>query len=236
MQYFANSRHPATPSSTGRAGSSRNIPRTSDIDFDEVPSPRPRNSIRKSMSHTSGPGPSSLSKSVRARDLNSDSDPPNNDYGGMDNSVFDDASPQRGGSGGRTAHQETSFTLMDQDDDDDEGDQQNGHEEGDEEEEQSPPPLRRNKGKERALSEVPEEPGEGVEDNIAYGLEDVEQGASDDGDDVGEEEHPEPEPRRNKKAKFAVEEVKKPLGRPRGKSKKENRRESSESHLLRASD
>ncbi|KAF9462682.1 Mif2/CENP-C like-domain-containing protein [Collybia nuda] len=223
MQYFANSRHPATPSSLGRAGSSsRHIPRTSDVDFDEIPSPRPRGSARKSVGHTAGHGRSSLSRSVRARDLDSDSDPPDNDYGGMDNGGHDNASPQGGGSADRTTHHETSFTMMDQDDndddDDDDEDQQNGH---DGEEEPSPPPLRRGKGKERALSEVPEEPEEEVEDEIAQALDDIEQGASDD-DEAGEE-LPEPEPRRSKKAKFAVEEVKKSVGRSRGKSKKENR-------------
>jgi centromere protein C len=229
MQYFANSRHPATPSNSSRAGpSSRHMPRTSDVDFDKVPSPRPRGSIRKSVGHTSGLGPSNLSKSVRARDLNSDSDPLDNDYGGMDNNGLDDYSPQAGGSGGRSTHHETSFTMMDQDDDDDDDrDQHNGHGGDEEGDHQSPlpPPLRRDKGKERALSEVPEEVEEEVEDDIAQGLEEVEQVASDEDEEVGEEEHPEPEPRRSKKAKFAVEEVKQP-GRPRGKSKKENRRES----------
>jgi centromere protein C len=115
---------------------------------------------------------------------------------------------------------------MDQDDDDDEGEGgQGGHdEEQQEEDRQTPlPPLRRNKGKERAvLPDVPEE-DEDLEDEIAQGLQHVELQHYDD-DDGGreEEDRTEPEKRRNKKAKLANEETRKP-SRPRGKSKKENR-------------
>jgi hypothetical protein len=117
---------------------------------------------------------------------------------------------------------------MDQDGDDEEEGEggQGGHEDEQEEEDrQTPlPPLRRNKGKEKAvLPNVPEEE-EDVEDEIVQGMHEVEQQQYDDDDGGGEEEdYPEPESRRNKKAKFAKEEARK----PRGKSKKENRGKSS---------
>ncbi|RDB22191.1 Centromere protein 3 [Hypsizygus marmoreus] len=221
LQYFANSRQPVTPSNLSRNGSSsRPVARTSDVDFDQVPSPRPRGSIRKSVGH--GPGPSSLSRSIHARDLEQESDPPENDYDDLENGGYND---QAGGSPNQDSPQGTSFTQMDQDDDDDEQDDPVGQQEYDEpEQEPTPPPARRDKGKGRAtLSEVPEEPEDEVEDEIAKGLEDVQHQQYSDDDQADEEEHPEPEPRKVKKAKFAAEERHKPVGRPRGKSKKENR-------------
>jgi centromere protein C len=231
MQYFANTQRPSTPRRNG--SSSRPVTRTSDIDFDQVPSPRQHGSQRKSAS---GPGPSNLSKSLHARDLrqDQDSDPPDNDahdHGGMDdNGAFEDyGQPDDGSPPQDSPQHQTSFTQMDQDDDEDEGeDGQGGHDEERQQEEdrQTPlPPLRRNKGKERAvLPDVPEE-DEDVEDEIAQGLQHY------DDDGGGEEEdRTEPEKRQNKKAKLTNEEARKP-GRSRGKSKKENR---SKSLLLRS--
>ncbi|KAG5633159.1 hypothetical protein DXG03_008177, partial [Asterophora parasitica] len=81
---------------------------------------------------------------------------------------------------------------------------------------------RRDKGKGRALSDVAEEPESEIEDEIAKGLEDVQEHDYSD-DDVGapEEHHAEPSPKRTKKTKFA-EEPPKPMRRA-SKSKKENR-------------
>jgi hypothetical protein len=103
---------------------------------------------------------------------------------------------------------------MYQDDDDDEEDGVNGNEGHQEaEEEEETPPPKRNKGKNKAtLLEMPES---GAEDEIEQGLLEVERRHYDD-DDGEQEDYPEPDPRRNKKAKFAAE---KP-GRPRGKMKK----------------
>ncbi|KAF8237718.1 hypothetical protein L208DRAFT_1375521 [Tricholoma matsutake] len=231
MQYFANTQQPSTPRRT--SSSSRPVTRTSDIDFDQVPSPRPRGSSRKSVS---GPGPSNLSKSYHARDLqrDQDSDPPDNDaqdHGGMDdNDAFEDHGQPNGGPPPQDSPQhQTSFTQMDQDDNENEGEGgqgDGGHEQEEEEEEehQTPlPPLRRNKGKERAvLPDVPEEEEEGLEDEIARGMQDVEQQRYDDDDGGEEDDHAPPEPRQSKKAKVTNEDTKKP-GRPRAKSKKENR-------------
>lgn len=106
---------------------------------------------------------------------------------------------------------ETSFSQMDQEDDDDD-DVGVGAEAEIDETQQTPP--RRSKGKERALSEAPEERGE---ERMSDPLEDDRHDHYD--DDEEEEEHPEPEPR-GKKAKLASAASQ---GRPRGKSKKENR-------------
>jgi centromere protein C len=219
-QYFANTQQPSTPRRTGPL--SRPVSRSSDIDFDQVPSPRPP---RKSAS---GPGPSNLSKSLQARDLQQDSDPPDNDahdHGGMDdNGAFEDYGQPDGGSPQDSPLHQTSFTQMDKDDD---GDDDEGDDEGEEQQQQDdhqaqPPPARRNKGKERVvdvLPDVPEEEEEDLEEEIVQGMQDVEQQHD---DDDGEEDHIEPDPRRNKKAKVANEEARKPR-QPRGKSKKENR-------------
>lgn len=192
--------------------------RTSDIDFDEVPSPRPRGSVRKSMGHTSGSGPSRLSKSFNAVDMEEDSDP-------MDEG-FD--APENGNYGGspQESPQGTSFVQLDRDDDDNEPEEGDYQQEEEEELPEHETPSRASKGKARALSDVPEGDESEVEDEIAKGLENDGQRHSDEDEQVHEEDFPEPQPRKTKKAKFAQEEVKKPQGRPRGKSKKENRRES----------
>jgi centromere protein C len=142
----------------------------------------------------------------------------------MDNAFEDYGQPGGGSPPQDSPQHQTSFTQMDQDGDDEEeegNDGQGSHEEEQEQEKdrQTPlPPLGRNKGKQKAvLPDVPEEE-EDVEDGIAQGMHEVGQQQYDD-DGGGEEDYPEPELRRNKKAKLAKEEAR----RPRGKSKKENR-------------
>ncbi|KAG6853030.1 hypothetical protein C0991_007401 [Blastosporella zonata] len=200
-QFFANSKQLATPSSNRGGASSRAVARTSDINFDSIPSPR---SGRKST----GPGPSRLSNSFRGDDAQDDSDDDDNDPGHGYGGDYDD---QPGGSG---EHGGTSFQDMDQDDDE----QQEELEEEPEEEAQ-PTPSKRDKGKGRAtLPDVPEERDSEVEDEIAQALEDVRY--SD--DEVSVEEEPQPSPRRAKKAKIAEDPPK--ASRPKNaKVKKENR-------------
>jgi len=198
------------------------VTRTSDIDFDQVPSPRSQGAARKSTGYTSGPGPSRLSNSFHAQDLQRDSEEDDDDEDHEDARDYDD---QSGGSDEGDSPQGTSFMQMDQDDDDEEPEvDHNGVPDDEEpEEETPPPPARRVKGKGRAtLPEVPEERESEVEDEIAKGLEDVHHQQYSDDDGQNGDDYPEPSPRRTKKAKFADERSKSHT-RPLGKSKKENR-------------
>ncbi|KAG6905770.1 hypothetical protein DXG01_000837 [Tephrocybe rancida] len=201
-QYFANSRQLVTPTSNRNGSSSRTVARTSEIDFDHIPSPR---SARKSMGHT--PGPSRLSSSFRAAGPEDDSDDDENepaqDYG----QDYDD---QPGGSGEHDSPQGTSFREMDQDDD-----EQHDQPEEEPEDETPSPPTKRDKGKGRAtLPDVPEERESEVEDEIAQGLEDVRERTY-------SYDEPEPSPRRAKKAKIA-EDPPKASRTKNGRVKKEN--------------
>lgn len=117
--YFAHTRNPPSPS-TRRLGqsSSQPVPRTSDVDFDSVPSPR-RSKQSRVLRQSNGAGPSNLSKSIVAFD-DEEQD------GGVDDNGFDDydppgndISPDIHAASQRTPRR-TSFSAMDQDDDEDE--------------------------------------------------------------------------------------------------------------------
>ena len=190
MEFFTNSRIPAVPTTRNRVGSSSQVAtRSSAVDFDKVPSPRPRTSLaaskRHSMTNGTVPGPSNLSKStVPEPDTSPDHVQANesglgdsfNDYGPPD-------TPTR-----NSSPQHTSFLQMDQDDGDD-VDDEHGMEE-------SPVQTAKNrKGKERAKeSEQNLQEDHDVEEEIAQGLEEVELGNHSD-----EGEAPPP----NKKARTA---------------------------------
>ena len=139
-------RPPSTPTTAGRSRSSiRPVARTSDVDFDKIPSPRPLNSTQRS-SRNAGPGPSSLSKSIRARESTPD-DPQDDeeghydyqeddmgngfgDYGPQETPPDPDSSPKRGR--GRPK----SFSRIEEDDEEQD-------EEQEPEEEEDPGPGRR---------------------------------------------------------------------------------------------
>ncbi|KAG6887569.1 hypothetical protein C0992_011767 [Termitomyces sp. T32_za158] len=184
--------------------SSRAVARTSDIDFDHIPSPR---SSRKSAGSRS----SRLSISYVAPADRSDGNDNVPDYGyGGD---YDD---QPDSSGEQDAPQGASFREMDEDDDDDEQDPP------DEEPEETPPPYNHDKGKGRAaLSDVPEEHESDIEDEIAQSLEDIRQTYSDDEEPPPAEEL-EPSPPRAKKIKIA-EKSSETTRQRNGRTKKENR-------------
>ncbi|KAG6848207.1 hypothetical protein H0H93_002319 [Arthromyces matolae] len=207
-QYFANSRQPITPTPKRNASSSRSVARTSDVDFDRIPSPH---STRKST----GPGPSRLSTSFRADDVEDDDDDDDNEpdhgYGGDD---YDEAP---GGSDEQNISHAQSFKDMDMDVDDEEQREQSDEEEPEEEPQPTP---KRDKGKGRAtLSDVPEERESDVEDEIAMGLEDVaEERYSDD-----EQPEPDPSPRHKKKIKVLEDPPKPKQQRTTSRAKKENR-------------
>ncbi|EPQ57776.1 hypothetical protein GLOTRDRAFT_136648 [Gloeophyllum trabeum ATCC 11539] len=106
--YFTSARQTIAPSSIRRTGSSsRPVPHSSDVDFDTVPSPRPRTSSAapRRQSTANGPGPSALSRvSITREEVQYEedvdlppSDLPDYDYG-------------------------PSFAHLDQDDDDDDDD------------------------------------------------------------------------------------------------------------------
>lgn len=217
VHYFATARQPATPSGSYRAGSSsRPVTRTSDIDFDKVPSPRPRGSLRKSMGNGYDAGPSTLSQSMVHHDLFPPSDDDEDDMngGGMDDGFDDYGAKERGGSPEPTSPHETSFSQMDQDED-------NHEEQQPDEPPQTTSPVENGKRREMTPEEEQEDEPE-EEDHIAQGLEDIEQEPP---SDEGEEGHLEPQAEPpTKKAKFAEEGAKMKGKSQQGKMKKENRR------------
>ncbi|KAJ7579047.1 Mif2/CENP-C like-domain-containing protein [Mycena floridula] len=155
IQYLANSRKPTTPSRLSRVGSSsRPVARTSDVDFDRVPSPRPQ----RTPANGRAPSHSSLSKSYRNHQLSPEreSDPQNPDDfdGGIDDFAQDDSPKQ------------TSFMDMDRDDDEDDDELPVPP---------SPPSAKKGKGK-RPIEQLGDE-----ELDIVNGLNDIDdQQTSDD--------------------------------------------------------
>ncbi|KAK0211255.1 Mif2/CENP-C like-domain-containing protein [Desarmillaria ectypa] len=151
IHYIANTRKPATPSSSKRIGSSsRPVARVSDVDFDEVPSPRPQSS------RSNGRGRSRLSETVTARDL-ADEEP--EQYEHQDDSAMN---YDNFGQDEAPSPRQTSFMEMDRDDDDEQ--------QGDADD--VPPVVtsakKSKKGKQRVTLEEPEED---VEAGIAQELE-----------------------------------------------------------------
>ncbi|KAF8176019.1 Mif2/CENP-C like-domain-containing protein [Pholiota molesta] len=129
VHHLVNMRPPTTPTTAGRRKSSiRPVARTSDVDFDKIPSPRPLHSTQRS-SKNAGPGPSSLSHSVRAREVEPDSDSPNEDagdiygdYNNMDNGGFDDYAPDETRTPTQaSAQKKKSFGRIDEDVEESEG-------------------------------------------------------------------------------------------------------------------
>ncbi|PPQ76613.1 hypothetical protein CVT26_012739 [Gymnopilus dilepis] len=221
---LVNVRAPSTPVTAGRSRPSvRPVARTSGVDYDEIPSPRP--TVNSNHAARNGvAGPSSLRKSIRepSPDPASESDNEPADYGGedysMDQGGFDDNygpvedSPPRDNQSTPT---QANFSRIEEQED-----------EEDQEEDQEPTPRKNkpDKGKGRARQEE-EEPEEEVEAEIANGLEGVDQ-------EPGTEEESEQEPEQPTKKKFKVYEDKndkatqkkrEPKAQPAPRSKKENR-------------
>lgn len=210
MRYFANAQPPSTPSFQHRAGSSsRPVARSSDVNFDEIPSPR-RASSQKTAANAR-PGPSNLSHSVQAPDIDSDSDQDDGggyDDGGTNQHDFDDYGPQEAL---EATPRRTSFLQIDQEDVEDE--------DAEMEDEALPvaTPVKVNKGKQKvALDEEPVE--EEVEEEITRGLEDVQPESDQDMD-----EPPEPEPVKPPRKKVKLPDENMPQVKSKTGSKKENR-------------
>lgn len=236
FRQLVNIRPPSTPTTAGRHRSSiRPVARTSDVDFDQIPSPRPSSSQQRTARHGAGTaGPSSLRKSFAPpQDSPSASESDNEPAGDyttgnyddqMDQSGFDDYGPQESPDSQRTPRQsnysvQSNFSRIEEEEDEED------EEEQEEEPEQPPrqassspvpPPSRNDRGKKKApREETPQHLDEEVEDEIAKGLEDVEMGP-----DSAEESEPEPPV---KKAKQKVAPEKKPPPKTQTRSKKENR-------------
>ena len=150
--------------------------RTSDLDFDKIPSPRP-NTLSHKSARNGLAGPSSASKYTRVSQLepNSDSpDPGNQDYG-MGADPLEDYAPQENRYTSASPRRK-SFGGIEQEEDEDEG--------GQEEEEIPQESPSRDKGKRKAALH------EDVEDEIALELENVELGLDSDDDQEVEESRP----------------------------------------------
>ncbi|KAJ7154180.1 Mif2/CENP-C like-domain-containing protein [Mycena filopes] len=197
IQNYANTRLPNTP-----RGQQRPISRTSEVDFDRVPSPRTHSSARRST-----PGPSRLAPQQQQQDDDDD-----DDFGGGGNDTYD--AGDRGGDD-YGAHnpgdspRQLSFTEMDTRDDDDEED---------EEEQEEPPvssPKRGGKGKARAIDLE-------VEDEIARGMDDVDMNM--DMAPQSDEEDPPPPPKSPpKKAPAKTKPAPAPKSSSASSRRKENR-------------
>ena len=225
-------RPPSTPTTVGRSRSSnRPVARTSDVDFDKIPSPRPLSSTQRS-GQNARPGPSSLSKSIRARESTPDNA---QDEGGhydyqeddMGNGFGDyapqetppESSPKRGRGRPRSFNRiEEDNEEQDEEQDEEPDEEQEQEQEDDEDREKTPTQPKRDKGKNRAVREESREPSEGVEDEIAQGLEDVGLGPGSDEEEEDIDQEPEPPVK-----KARVESPKKPGRKTKSTSKKENR-------------
>jgi centromere protein C len=192
---------PAFSPAKSRRSSFRPVARTSDIDYDKIPSPRPNTSSRKSARNSIA-GPSSASKQRKSQpEPNSGSPDPGDQDNGMGPDPFDDYAPRENRSPGEVSPRRKSFGGIEQ--------------EEDEEEEEEPPqetPSRRDKGKRKAA--VYEEPDQDVEEEIAQELENV--GLEMDSDDDQEVEEPQPP------VKKTNTDVKNQKSQTQSKRKKEN--------------
>ncbi|KAI0950236.1 hypothetical protein AcV7_008770 [Taiwanofungus camphoratus] len=231
--YFQNARVTSIVSSVQRVGSSsRPVARTSDVDFDKVPSPRPSSafSSRKSSGRgRSPPGPSQLSQSTMAQDY----EDIQMDYGGMDEGrggldfeagfdSDDDDEPPVSSYQQQQSQQKrkdvlprrSSFMQIDQDDEDDE-------EQVEAEMGADGSPMAKVKGKLRVNGDLPHQD---MEEDFAQGLAEVDQEPMDedeeqlresDRNERSENNVVEKQRAKNKKARSENEGARKPRGRPR---------------------
>ncbi|KAF9532781.1 Mif2/CENP-C like-domain-containing protein [Crepidotus variabilis] len=228
VQQMVNHRPPVTPPSARRRSSVRPVARTSDVNFDDIPSPRP-NSAKRGSRHAAAQS-SNLSRSNRTREREPSLDSPNEggggdySYGGtndMDQSGFDDYDPPQNDPPSDPPG-ETSFSRMNEDED--EGDERRDEPQDEEEEEdQEKTPKasskQQDKGKAKATEKTPRgrrrDPSEdGVEDEIAQGMDEVDLEPDSDGE---QEERP------TKKSKVSPVKEKKVPRETESRKKKENR-------------
>ncbi|KAG1808562.1 Mif2/CENP-C like-domain-containing protein [Suillus variegatus] len=195
LAYLTNAPPIMAPNSARKPGSSRSVPRTSEIDFDEVPSPRMRAAPSRRESTVNSAGPSVLSKSFTVyndpREPGPASDPefePANqdfDYDPLPN----DSPPQTG----------TSFNYVNADEDDED----DAAEVEKQMASQAKKKADRGKGKGRADVELEQQEENEIDEDIAQGLEEVENAPD-------EEEDEDPPPKKPRKEKPKEQQPKKP--------------------------
>ncbi|OAX41543.1 hypothetical protein K503DRAFT_767558 [Rhizopogon vinicolor AM-OR11-026] len=198
LAYFTHAPTALAPNSARKLGSSRSVPRTSAIDFDEVPSPRMRSAPSRRASAVNGAGPSALSKSFSVyndahdqdQDLAPDPDfePANQDF---------DYEPPMNETPSRTG---ISFNHVNNDDEEED-------DAAEVEEEVTSRAKKVNKGKQRAVAAVEEQDETAVEDDIAQGLEEIENAPD---EEEGEEDPP---PKKLRKDDQKEQKPKKPRAR-----------------------
>ncbi|KXN91457.1 Centromere protein 3 [Leucoagaricus sp. SymC.cos] len=224
VRYLSNARIPSTPTLRNTSGN-RPVARSSAVDFDDIPSPRPRSSV----SRVAKAGPSSLSKNVTVRDVEPDSDSDNElaDYGdynndmdinGMNGDYDPQDSPPPTSPPQVSSPRRKSFAQIAEDLDGQEEDEEQEQDLGEDDiapelPRESPPRTDPRKRKDR-LEDIQEE-DELIEEEIAQGLNALE-------DDISEEEEQARIPPPKKKQRFVHDDEK--LRRSKSsKSKKENR-------------
>ncbi|KAF9053118.1 Mif2/CENP-C like-domain-containing protein [Panaeolus papilionaceus] len=217
MQHLSNMRPAHSPLTSGRRSSMRPVARTSEINFDDIPSPRPLGS----SSRHAGPGPSSLSRSTRMGDYSPEIDTTyNNDYSHMDQDDDDDDDDDNGMGNDYGAQEaspppssrRTTFAQMDQDEDEDM--------EEEEDNERTPTQNHKQANNRRRVERSPSRghSNEDIEDDIAQGLQNVDDEPME--EDESEEEPAPPPPKKSKKEKEGPKKQVIPL---QNRSKKENR-------------
>lgn len=185
LAYFTNASHLYHSTNARRSSSLRHPRRSSIVEYDQLPSPRHHSdtlSSRKSL--TNGAGPSPLTKSHAAPDAELDVEPHNSQN-------YPDAPETQVDDGADYSH------ISDE-----------SEEVAEVAEEVTALPRRSNKGKERAIPYEDQEPNgngvNGVEDDIARGLE----GVGDDANDAEAEVPP------KKRAREEGQKTQQPRGRP----------------------
>ncbi|KAG2067490.1 hypothetical protein BDR04DRAFT_1144288 [Suillus decipiens] len=193
LAYFTKAPPIMAPNSARNLGSSRSVPRTSEIDFDEVPSPRMRTAPSRRESTVNGAGPSVLSKSFSVyndtHEHTSASDPEfepaNQDF---------DYDPPPNDSPPRTG---ASLNEINQD-----GEDEDDAAEVEREMTSQVKKVDKGKGKQRADVEVEKEEENRIDEDIAKGLEEVE--------NAPDEEDEDPPPKKSRKEKPKEQKQKKP--------------------------
>lgn len=222
MRYLSNAQIPSSPTLRNNSGSGslRPVARSSEVDFDDIPSPRQRISISSSARAQ----PSGLSNTFTASQPDTDSDNEPLDHGSnfdvsgttdLNGDLGPQDSPPRTPSPAlqRSSPRRRSFIQIDQGFNSQEEEEEHRTEEQETEQLDEPPRIVKGKRKIR-LKDVEDEELE-VEEEIAQGLHDLEIEQS-------EEEEQTPPPPAKKKQRL-IEEQEKPKNNETRKKMKENR-------------
>ena len=162
MQHLVNARLPVSPAKSHRS-SIRPVARTSDIDFDKIPSPRPSTSSQRNArngvegnARNGVPGSSKSARFMRMSEPEPDSDSPDPGPGeqdiGMDLDPFDDYAQQESHSPDQVSARRKSFSRIEEEvDEDEEQELENvglglvSEDDEEEEQEEPPPPAKKAK-------------------------------------------------------------------------------------------